>query len=103
MVMRQDDVPPSHHIRGSSRATGVDGAEMVVQRHGRANAKFTRLLASLVMTSDDVCDLIPKCLSCVVYVLTTLRCVIVVLLFRSSATRGSEGNAQDDKIGGLLS
>jgi hypothetical protein len=56
---------------------------------------FTRLLASAVMTSGDVCDQISGCLSCLVHVLATTWCVSVMMLFRS------EGGALDDKTGGL--
>jgi hypothetical protein len=43
-VLRRDGDLRSHDTRGSSRPTGVNGAEMVVQRHGKANAKIAGFL-----------------------------------------------------------
>lgn len=90
IVVRQAGVLQSHDAGESSD----DSAEIVVQRHSLANIKFTRLLASLVMTSGDVCNSISRCLSCVVYLLATTWCVSVIMLFRSRAVRCRESNAQ---------
>jgi hypothetical protein len=39
MVVRQDDILRSYDTRGSFRATGIVSVEMVIQWHGKADAK----------------------------------------------------------------